>query len=378
LVLAEVVANQTVAPALDEVEVSLFGPGYGECVLIHLGLGEWLIMDSCINQYDGGNPALDYLKSLGVSPAEAVKLIIASHWDDDHVAGLADVLRECHNARFVRSSAIRNDEFLELVESAGKDLSVTRSGISEFSQIIGILRERKHKGSLTVAPIWAAADRRIWQRPTDQHPFAEAWALSPSDESITRSLQAFERLLAQQTGTKRIITAPRPNDATCVLWIRVGNASILLGGDLEETGSPGTGWTAILDSLNRPQTRAEVFKVPHHGSGDSDQPRVWNEMLMEEPIAVLAPWSLGKHYLPTNTDQRRICNRTDQAFLTARAGTPGRRRRSRTVDKTIDETVRRRLRNLNGPLGHIQLRRSAGSDEGKWSVQLIGAARRMC
>jgi hypothetical protein len=74
-------------PAPDELEVSLFGPGYGECVLVHLGLGEWLIIDSCVNQYEGGNPALDYLKSLAIDPAEAVRLIVASHWDDDHVHG---------------------------------------------------------------------------------------------------------------------------------------------------------------------------------------------------------------------------------------------------------------------------------------------------
>jgi len=31
----------------DELEVSVFGPGYGESLAIHLGLGSWIIIDSC-------------------------------------------------------------------------------------------------------------------------------------------------------------------------------------------------------------------------------------------------------------------------------------------------------------------------------------------
>jgi beta-lactamase superfamily II metal-dependent hydrolase len=376
-VLTEVVSNRSEAPAIDELEVSLFGPGYGECVLIHLGLGEWLIIDSCVNQYEGGNPVLDYLKSLGIDPAEAVKYIVASHWDDDHVRGLADILEKCQTAKLVRSLALNNLEFIELVESAGNDPTVVQSGVSEFYRILRILRERKSKGAVTIAPVWAGADRCIWRRPADEQPSAQVWSLSPSDESVTRSLQSIRGLLAQQSGTKKVIKAPRPNHATTVIWVTVGNISVLLGGDLEETGGPNTGWTVIVDSLGRPSGQAEVFKVPHHGSADADQPRVWDEMLVQQPIAVLAPWSRGSHYLPTEADQSRICGRTDEAYLTTKAGRPSRRKRPRTVDKTINETVRR-IHNLNGPMGHIQLRRSASDPSAPWMVQLMGAARRMC
>lgn len=36
-------------PAADEIEFSLFGPGYGEAVAVHLGDGTWLLIDSCID-----------------------------------------------------------------------------------------------------------------------------------------------------------------------------------------------------------------------------------------------------------------------------------------------------------------------------------------
>ena len=36
-------------PRTDELEVSLFGPGVGECVIVHLGAGEWMVVDSCLD-----------------------------------------------------------------------------------------------------------------------------------------------------------------------------------------------------------------------------------------------------------------------------------------------------------------------------------------
>jgi len=40
-------------PEADVVEVSIFGPGKGESVLIHLGNGKWIMIDSCIDPQDG-------------------------------------------------------------------------------------------------------------------------------------------------------------------------------------------------------------------------------------------------------------------------------------------------------------------------------------
>ncbi len=37
------------SPGQDIIEVSIFGPGKGEPILVHLGRNEWIIVDSCIN-----------------------------------------------------------------------------------------------------------------------------------------------------------------------------------------------------------------------------------------------------------------------------------------------------------------------------------------
>lgn len=89
------------APSSDEIEVSLLGPGFGEAVVAHLGLGNWALIDSCLTP-EGEPAGLEYLEILGVDPADVV-LIVASHWHDDHIGGMAKLVQACSNARFAYS-----------------------------------------------------------------------------------------------------------------------------------------------------------------------------------------------------------------------------------------------------------------------------------
>ena len=70
-------------PQADQIEISLFGPGFGECCLIHLGSGQWVVIDSCLHSDTGEPAALYYLRQISVEPADTIRLIIATHWHDD-------------------------------------------------------------------------------------------------------------------------------------------------------------------------------------------------------------------------------------------------------------------------------------------------------
>jgi hypothetical protein len=100
--------------------------------------------------------------------------------------------------------------------------------------------------------------------------------------------------------------------------VQVGEVAILLGGDLEETSDDQIGWSAIIDSTERPRKRAIVFKVPHHGSGNAHHEGVWTEMLVAAPYAILTPWNRGRK-LPTPSDVTRITSLTRHAYSTAKA-----------------------------------------------------------
>ncbi|GAB2816842.1 hypothetical protein GCM10027073_55760 [Streptomyces chlorus] len=98
-------------PGSDEVELSLFGPGLGECVVVHLGNSEWMIVDSCVRPQESTPVALEYLEKLGVDVGSRVSMVVASHWHDDHVKGISEIFERARAAKFFAASALSGDEF---------------------------------------------------------------------------------------------------------------------------------------------------------------------------------------------------------------------------------------------------------------------------
>lgn len=362
------------SPEHNEIEVSVFGPGYGESIVVHVGMGDWIVVDSCLDRDSGFPAALKYLRSIGVDPSTSVRLVVATHWHDDHMRGLASVFEECTSAKFICSTSLRNDEFLTLVHGLGKRSMMTNSGVEEFPQIIQLLKQRVQSSRPeSRGPEFAIADRLLWRREGSLP--VEIYALSPSSATIALGYGEIAQLLPSDLQPKRRAIALRPNRAAVVLWVRVADIALLLGSDLEETGDLATGWSAIVGSNTRPAGRASVFKIPHHGSVTADHPSIWSEMLIEKPLAALTPFAQGNTSLPTRTDVRRICNHTPNAYATARLVTTATRKRDRTVEKTIRETVRS-IRVIAGPTGHVRFRRTLLQEEGDptWNVQLSNGA----
>lgn len=62
-------------PDDQELEIMVFGPGYGEAIAVHVGERNWLLVDSCIDP-DSKQPAsYTYLQQIGVH-ADDVKAIV--------------------------------------------------------------------------------------------------------------------------------------------------------------------------------------------------------------------------------------------------------------------------------------------------------------
>src|SRR4051794_14613649 len=98
------------APEFEEVEITVLGPGYGESVVVHLGDGDWAIVDSCIDRATDLPASIAYLRSIGVDPTSAVRLVVISHWHDDHIRGLTSTVTACPEARVVCSAAMHDSE----------------------------------------------------------------------------------------------------------------------------------------------------------------------------------------------------------------------------------------------------------------------------
>ncbi|MDH4188144.1 MAG: MBL fold metallo-hydrolase, partial [Nitrospira sp.] len=150
-------------PATDEIEICLFGPGYGESILLHLGRNDWAIIDSCLSRFKTPAP-IEYLKALGLRPSEVVKLVVATHWHDDHVGGLGSIVREAESAKFVCSEALNAEEFLTLVRAYKARAMLTSPGVKEFNDVIDVLNQRSRTKLGIGTPTWAIANRPIWGR----------------------------------------------------------------------------------------------------------------------------------------------------------------------------------------------------------------------
>ena len=337
-----------------EIEVAMFGPGYGESILVHTGDGEWLVIDSFLDP-DRRPSALAYLERLGHDPAEAIKLIVATHWHDDHIRGMGRLVEAGRSARFCCASVLRRLEFLCMIEGfRGQGPRAAGFGMREVFSVFA------HLGQVGVSPLWATASRCIYRSSS-----CEVWSLSPNDEAYTLFLKSLAP--SSETGPGHRSDSLTPNELSVALMVHFDSGvSCLFGADLERRG-----WTALLRDDARPQFKSSVFKVPHHGSANAHLQEVWDELLDPEPIAILAPWRRGGGALPRKEDVTRILTRSREGYTTTNAT-------RRAV--TRDRWVKKRLKSVGahimpefGPPGMIRLRRSM-TGESSWRVNLFGSA----
>lgn len=358
-------------PTPDQIEVSLFGPGYGESVVVHLGNGNWVIIDSCYNSRTKESSPIAYLKEIGVDVSADVRLIVATHWHDDHIRGLGGCLEECENASFCCSSAFGEAQFIQMIKSYAEDRTIASgSGTKESAKIIDMLHRRRIN-----TPIAAINDRRIFtlsEKESGHGMHCKVTSLSPSDKQFHEFLLSIPSMLPVAGETKKRASSPSPNHLCVVTQIEIGEQSILLGADHEETDDPETGWSVILNSRNKPQTRSIIFKVPHHGSETGDVEGVWREMLVDNPIALLTPFR--RSGLPREDMVRRILQRTSNAYSTAKvdgAKSPIIRR-----SNTVERIMKSKLKSIRPLLqmGHIRLRNGGAEDADSWRVDLFSGA----
>ena len=127
-----------------------------------------------------------------------------------------------------------------------------------------------------------------------------------------------------------------------------------------------------MTSPIRPVERAEVFKVPHHGSANAHSDAVWESMIAKDAIAIVTPLNVGRKKLPGAADLRRLLKLTPDVYVTG-WGLPKRPwARASTVERMMAITTRDR-RVIGGDMGHVRVTvSSAGSKD----VAVSGPAHR--
>jgi beta-lactamase superfamily II metal-dependent hydrolase len=134
-------------PANDIIEITLIGTGggYGESVVCHLGNRNWIVIDSCIDPRTKECLPLTYLESKGVDISQDIKLIICTHWHNDHILGISKLLEYAASATMCIARANDKTKFLQLV---GLDYSKieneeSASSTTELNDCLKLINSRK-------------------------------------------------------------------------------------------------------------------------------------------------------------------------------------------------------------------------------------------
>lgn len=294
-------------------EIALFGTGggYGESCVVHLGNQNWIVIDSCINPYTTECLPLDYLRKKGVNIANDVKLIICTHWHDDHIKGISQLLKECFNCQFVISKSIERKKFLQLVSLDYKKIKkeTSNSSTTEFNKCLEILKDRKTQ------IIDALKDRILFSLKTADFT-SEVISLSPSDYSVMKSSEEISTLITDYGATNKKIISSSPNSRCIAIYLKLGTHRALLGADLESNSDNRLGWSNVVEFNQSIDKKSAFFKISHHGSINGHDDRIWTTLLEPDTVGTLTPYNKSKS-LPTQEMIKKFNSLCENVYITS-------------------------------------------------------------
>lgn len=349
-------------------EITLIGTGggYGESMVLHLGDNIWFVIDSCINPKSGKSLPLEYLRNIGVNIAQDVKLILCTHWHDDHIRGMSELIKECESAEFGFAEVTDRKKFLQFVTldyQKLKDSSISDSSTREFNESLEIIRNRKSpiviaKENTTLKSFIITGGVR-----------SKIAALSPSDSTILKFHHEISNLITAYGAPRIKLPIDKPNAKSVVLLISMGNHSALLGSDLEVSLDDSEGWVNILDRCTVLDNKASLFKISHHGSENGFHQRVFDELLVDKPITKLTPWN-KKDKLPNIIMLQKYISLSSALYMTSPVITqPKIKKRDKETQKLIDR-FDIKLEEISFTYGLVRNRIDITNENDKWSTEV--------
>ena len=317
-------------PELIEINLLGTGGGYGESLVIHIGNDEWIVIDSCQNPSTKETLPLSFLKKRSVD-LNNVKLVLCTHWHDDHIRGISELLEQTPNAIFSIAKVTDIEKFLLFIELDSEKESISsNSSTLEFKKCLEIIDARNKiiKSSLS--------DRLLYSTSYNNLPI-NIYALSPSDLSCKYFDKEISTLLSKFEAPNKKVPYQSINDRSVAILLQLGNHCALLGADLEAKTNKKLGWldiiynSQVINSCNK----SSYFKIPHHGSVNGFHNGIWQNLLIPKPIATLTPWNRGKK-LPQASMVSKYLKLTTELHSTSKISTSNKpKKRRHKIEETI-------------------------------------------
>ena len=399
-------------PTAHTVEITLFGGGggFGESVLIHLGNNKWIVVDCCVDATKHALP-LTYLEEIGSSP-ENIIIVICTHWHSDHIMGMSEILKKCNPANTTFYTALTKKDS-ELIAEFIKD-NIIKESLSyskEYLSIINVLNERQ------INTVHVYQDKLICN--------AEGclcYTLSPSDEDVNAFLQAqalnalkVEKSKVQKKKLSNLdmsqiesaddivsdlfagyeedteiiddksepfrrkrISLPSANDRSVAILLCIGDQNIILGADLEnDENDYVSGWGAIMKrNICLKGKKADVYKIPHHGSITGYAPEFLEEYVQKGCLAKMTTWHKGGRILPKDDMLTLYMGLTDRLYITSRPNRPRKIDAPSNNIRSLIEEHTEDVYDIPQRIGFIRSRLNLDEDIStrNWETQCFGTA----
>lgn len=308
-------------PLKDELEITTLGIGgfSGEAIVVHFGDDEWGLIDSCKSK-DGIIMPLFYLKHLGVD-YKKVKVVICTHWHEDHIKGLSEILKKCDEAKFYFPIVGQNNNLLKyLIEG---DAAQGRGVWAEFINSLGEAGEKRCE--------WSNAGKLL----VESGNASQLFALSPSDKMLEEMERILVRFDKKDADKSKIGSSVLPaNLCSTALLLRTSICDVLLGGDLESNRNSQDdivsclgkcpekwekGWCHVIEKSTPFNGRkVSYIKLPHHSSETGYCQRIWDEHAEAEVTAVSTVFvNNAGTVLPQQEMLKKYHGLTKELFMTS-------------------------------------------------------------
>lgn len=335
------------------IELIVFGKGFGESILLRVG-DKWIIIDSFIEPESNLPIAVKYLEDNGFS-AEDILGIICSHWDNDHVEGISQIINLCSKRLPVCFPIAFND--IRFTEYLNFNSDPTIDTTSEFLKVLNLSAQKK------IESIYALSGRLLFEREINDSS-VEVKALSPNDVQFAAFLDGITKPEKGQIKRKTVLDE---NKISMVTYVRTCLDSILLGGDMENSSLGG--WDSICNSFIF-DNKCHVFKIPHHGSQTGFNSRVWTSVV-ERPISIITRFN--RSHLPTEEMIGQIMQESEAVYVIGPVPSKDRNTLKR-VKRFEDSSPIRSMDMLDYKYGYVRL--SKTSQDQDWSISTYGSVKK--
>lgn len=303
-------------PNEDEFELTFFGPGFGESIVLHIpGIG-WGVVDSCIFRIDKETfvPPLEYLNFLKI---ENLAFIALTHPHEDHYKGMDDIIYH-YLGRIDRVCRYAGEGVRELkVYLQNRGVKGT-PGIASLASVFKAFKKAQEHGS---DPRRLAAKTQIIPRQSviinNKSLEVEALSLSPLPEDEELYVNILRGALPELNKPFQEILEREHNLISSAIWISFGELKVILASDVEKGRNSRSGWRGIVLSVDSPDLSVQALKVAHHGSVDAYYQKAWNQYCkLGKVTSILTPFIKATQPIPAQEDFDRISNHSKYIGLT--------------------------------------------------------------